>query len=126
MVNKGISKGIQFTGSDIFFDLSIPDSSIKLLIPSTEFGQLILRHHVPPGSVLAQDAGFQGFRPEGVAILQPTKKPRGGELTYADKVRNRLISGLRVRIEHAIGGVKRYRLVKDKLRNWKTGGHPAI
>jgi hypothetical protein len=78
-------------------------------------------YRVPQGSVLVQDAGFQGFRLEGVAILQPEKKPRGGELCYADKVRNRLISGIRVRVEHAIGGVKRYRIVKDKGRNWKPG-----
>jgi hypothetical protein len=70
---------------------------------------------------MAQDAGFQGFQLEGVAIMQPKKKPRGGELSYADKLRNRLISSLRVRIEHAIGGVKRYRMVKDKLRKWKSG-----
>lgn len=78
-------------------------------------------YRVPTGSVLAQDAGFQGFRLEGVSILQPKKKPRGGELSYADKVRNRLIAGIRVRIEHAIGSVKRYRIVKDKSRNWKPG-----
>lgn len=78
-------------------------------------------YRVPQGSTLVQDAGFQGFRLEGVSILQPKKKPRGGELSYADKVRNRLISSIRVRIEHAIGGVKRYRIVKDKLRNWKPG-----
>ena len=78
-------------------------------------------YRVPQGSTLVQDAGFQGFRLEGVSILQPKKKPRGGELSYADKVRNRLISSIRVRIEHAIGGVKRYRIVKDKLRNWKLG-----
>ena len=78
-------------------------------------------YRVPKGSVLAQDAGFQGFLLEGVSILQPTKQPRGGELCYADKVRNRLISGIRVRIEHAIGSVKRYRMVKEKSRNWKPG-----
>jgi len=78
-------------------------------------------YRVPTGSVLAQDAGFQGFHLEGVSILQPKKKPRGGELSYADKVRNRLIAGIRVRIEHAIGSVKRYRIVKDKSRNWKPG-----
>ena len=78
-------------------------------------------YRVPSGSVLAQDAGFQGFELEGVAILQPKKKPRGGELSYADKVRNRLISSIRVRVEHTIGGVKRYRIAKDKLRNWKAG-----
>ena len=31
------------------------------------------------------------------------------------------IAGIRVRIEHAIGSVKRYRIVKDKSRNWKPG-----
>jgi hypothetical protein len=35
---------------------------------------------VPKDSVLAQDAGFQGFHLQGVSILQPKKKPRGGEL----------------------------------------------
>ncbi len=78
-------------------------------------------YDVPAGSVLVQDAGFQGFELEGVAILQPRKKPRGGELSDADKVRNRLISSIRVRMEHTIGGVKRYRIAKDKLRNWKPG-----
>ena len=71
--------------------------------------------------MLVQDTGFQGFRLQGVAILQPKKKPKGGELSYVDKVTNRLISGIRIRIEHAIGGVKRYRIVKDTLRNWKPG-----
>jgi DDE superfamily endonuclease/Helix-turn-helix of DDE superfamily endonuclease len=76
---------------------------------------------VPKNSVLAQDAGFQGFHLEGVSILQPKKKPRGGERGYADKGRHRLISGIRVRLEHAIGSVKRYRIVKDKSRNGKPG-----
>src|SRR5437773_720820 len=31
---------------------------------------------LPAGSQLLQDVGFQGFTLEGVAILQPTKKPR--------------------------------------------------
>ena len=78
-------------------------------------------YSIPKDSVLAQDAGFQGFHLEGVSILQPKQKPRGGELGYTDKVRNRLIAGIRVRIEHAIGSVKRYRIVKDKSRNWKPG-----
>ncbi len=76
---------------------------------------------VPEGSLLVQDTGFQGFSLKGVVILQPKKKPKGGELLYVEKVTNRLISTIRIRIEHAIGGVKRYRIVKDKLRNWKHG-----
>jgi len=74
---------------------------------------------LPEGSYLGQDTGFQGFEIPSVNIIQPKKKPRGGELTEDEKERNRSISKVRVRIEHTIGGVKRYRIVKDKLRNWK-------
>jgi hypothetical protein len=76
---------------------------------------------LPPGSVLVQDTGFQGFALDEVVILQPTKKPRGKSLSALLKAINRWIASLRIRIEHAIGGVKRYRIVKDKLRNWKRG-----
>jgi len=75
----------------------------------------------PEDSALYQDTGFQGFTLAGVTILQPKKKPRGKELSPDEKEDNRLISQIRIRIEHAIGGVKRYRIVKDKIRNWKQG-----
>jgi DDE superfamily endonuclease len=71
---------------------------------------------LPPGSCLYQDMGFQGIVLTGVTIIQPKKKPRGGELTPPEKATNRAISSVRIRIEHAIGGVKRYRMVKDKIR----------
>lgn len=76
---------------------------------------------LPEGSALYQDTGFQGFALEGVTILQPKKKPRGGELTAEEKEYNHRISRIRIQVEHAIGGVKRYRIVKDQLRNWKQG-----
>jgi hypothetical protein len=76
-------------------------------------------YELPEGSNLYQDTGFQGFSLAGVVIIQPKKKPHGQELTAEDKESNRLISKVRIRVEHAIGGVKRYRIVKDKLRNWK-------
>ena len=41
-------------------------------------------YRLPPGSQLAQDTGFQGFDLTGVTILQPKKKPRGGELSDLD------------------------------------------
>ncbi len=49
------------------------------------------------------------------------KKPRGGELTAVEKETNQRISRVRVRVEHAIAGVKRARVVKDVLRNTKEG-----
>jgi hypothetical protein len=78
-------------------------------------------YRLPPGSYLDQDRGFQGFVLADVTMIQPKKKPRGGELTPPEKATNRRISSIRIRIEHAIGGVKRYRIVKDKIRLLKDG-----
>lgn len=81
---------------------------------------------LPEGSTLFQDTGFQGFKLENVAIIQPKKKPKGKPLSDVDKHINHWISSIRVRIEHAIGGVKRYRIVKDKIRCWRSGFKDAV
>jgi hypothetical protein len=65
----------------------------------------------PEGSTVYQDTGFQGFCPQGVLIVQPKKKPKGGELTPDEKAENGRISSIRIRVEHAISGVKRCRIV---------------
>ena len=79
-------------------------------------------YKLPKGCRLVQDTGFQGFSLEEVVIIQPKKKPRGKVLSDLEKQHiNLWISSLRMRVEHAIGGVKRYRIVKDKVRNWKRG-----
>ena len=74
----------------------------------------------PQGSVLYQDTGFQGFTCPGVKIIQPKKRPKEGDLTVAEKAKNREISSIRIRVEHAIAGIKRFRIVKDTLRNTKN------
>lgn len=74
-------------------------------------------YRFPPDSKLLQDTGFQGYKPDGVTILQPKKKPRNGELTPIEKVLNRAISSVRVEVEHQIGGVKRAQIVVQKFRN---------
>ena len=76
---------------------------------------------LPAGSQLLQDLGFQGFTLEGVDILQPTKKPRGRELTPAQKADNREIARRRGRIEHVNSSVKRCRMLKETIRMWKDG-----
>ena len=74
-----------------------------------------------PNSSLHQDTAFQGHNPPNATVYQPKKKPRGGELTAEEKEANSLISKVRVRVEHAIAGIKRCRIVKDVLRNTKQG-----
>lgn len=76
---------------------------------------------LPTGSHLLQDLGFQAFTLEGVTIIQPTKKPRGKELTPEQKAGNREIAQRRVRIEHVNSSVKRCRMLKETIRMWKDG-----
>jgi hypothetical protein len=71
---------------------------------------------MPAETRMLQDTGFQGLRIDGVETVQPTKKPKGKELTAEQKQRNRSISQERITIEHSIGGVKIFRIVKDIVR----------
>ena len=75
----------------------------------------------PPGSKLWKDKGFQGYEPEGVETIQPKKKPRGGELSREEQERNRAIARERIGVEHAIGGVKRWRIVREVFRHHLSG-----
>lgn len=77
------------------------------------------QYQLPAGSVLYQDMGFQGFVVADVLIQQPTKKPRGGDLTAEQKGENRRIASEKMRIEHTMCSVKRCRIIKDKIRLWQ-------
>jgi hypothetical protein len=81
---------------------------------------------LPRGRGLDQDLGFQGDTGEGITIVHPKNKPPGGALTPPENAAKRAISSLRSRIEHAIGGVKRYRRVKDTIRLLTDGIRDTI
>lgn len=80
----------------------------------------------PPGTVLYKDSGFQGYEPAGAETHQARKRPRGGELTAGEKRANRNLGRIRVRVEHALAGVKRCRIVKDVLRNTGEGSSDSV
>jgi hypothetical protein len=75
-------------------------------------------------SVLA-DLGYLGIRTDytGEQIALPHKKPRKSKrhpdtaLTDAQKAENRALSQVRILIENAIGGMKRYNILIDRFRN---------
>ncbi|MDR1022096.1 MAG: transposase family protein [Prevotellaceae bacterium] len=75
----------------------------------------------PAGVTLWQDTGFLGHASKNVTVKMPTKKPKGKELSEAQKKENKGISSFRILVEHAIGGVKRCRIVKDRFRSHKFG-----
>lgn len=74
----------------------------------------------PINSLLEQDTGYQGFAPERVIVLQPKKKPKKSDLTYAEKFINRVIASSRIMVENVIASIKRCRIVKDIYRNRKA------
>jgi hypothetical protein len=76
---------------------------------------------LPAGSRLLPDLGFLAFTLDHVAIIMPTKKPRGRALTRPQKAANRRIARRRVRIEHVNSSVKRCRIVHDISRLRKVG-----
>lgn len=76
---------------------------------------------LPLGIFVYQDTGFLGHCPQGAVTLMPTKKPKGKELTKEQKQQNKEISSIRIGVEHAIGGVKRWRIAKETFRCRKFG-----
>ncbi len=74
----------------------------------------------PANTLLGKDTGYQGYEPEGVITFQPQKKPRGKALCEITKFLNRIISRVRIVVEHVISGIKRGRIVKDVFRNTKA------
>ncbi len=79
------------------------------------------QYALPAGSILYQDRGFQGWSVACTTMEQPTKKPRGGTLTDAQKTENQRIASEKMRIEHTMASVKRCRIVKDTMRYWRDG-----
>jgi len=66
-------------------------------------------------NVLA-DLGFLGAEKDQPNVILPYKKPKNKELTALQKDINRVIGSTRVRIEHAFSGVKRLKIIRNKIR----------
>jgi len=74
---------------------------------------------IPPKVPVHLDLGFLGIPseyPSGTFSI-PEKKPKGRPLFEEATLRNREKARRRVLVEHAIGGVKRFRAVAETLRN---------
>lgn len=85
----------------------------------------ILKNELPPedrlwfdANHLHADLGFQGiakdYEIERISI--PFKKSKNKPLTEEQKMENKRYSSIRVKVEHCIGGLKRYRFLSDRLR----------
>lgn len=73
-----------------------------------------------PSNVLSFfDLGFYGIEKDypNIKSLLPLKKQKGKELSSIDKEYNRLISQRRIKVEHTISGIKRYKSTTEQFRN---------
>ena len=64
------------------------------------------------------DLGYQGFEKAYVCreLSIPQKKPKGGELREEEKASNKSKSRERIVVEHSLSGLKRYRILVNKMR----------
>jgi hypothetical protein len=67
---------------------------------------------------LRVDLGFLGIATDYKCkeVLIPHKKPRKQELTPEQKAENKVLASERIVVEHAHAGLKRYRILSDRLR----------
>jgi DDE superfamily endonuclease len=73
---------------------------------------------LPAKTPIYTDTGFLGIDStrEDLNVRKPKKKPRNRKLNGGEQLGNRLISRERVKVEHAIGGVKRFRITSQIFR----------
>ena len=76
-----------------------------------------LVEHIPKDVGVWVDSGFQGIQKQHPNVCMPMKGTKKHPLTKEQKKENTLISSIRVRVEHTIGGIKRYRATSETLRN---------
>jgi len=75
--------------------------------------------HAPPKSRRLTDTAYPDKSTDelwDITTVAPYKKPRGGELTNEQKIFNKNLSSVRVRVEHVIGHLKFNRIFSDKVR----------
>jgi hypothetical protein len=107
--------------------------SIKNEIITTEKGRIVSVSPSAPGTVhdimirrrgppvpedarAYADSGYQGYQTDHPAIDIPYKRTGKAKLSKDEKDYNRALSRFRVRVEHAIGRMKRFRILADRFR----------
>ena len=72
---------------------------------------------IPHEVSILTDTGLQGIQKQHPNTFMPKKRSKYYIFTEADRQWNRLISSTRIVVEHAIAGIKRYKVASDIFRN---------
>jgi len=73
--------------------------------------------HIAPWTKATVDTGYVGIKKFHTKSEHPIKLSKHHQLTTAEKQYNHTISSLRVDNEHAIGFLKRFRIIAERYRN---------
>jgi len=73
--------------------------------------------HIHPKTLAETDTGYVGIKKIHANSILPKKKTKKKPLTAEDKASNRKISSERVSNEHAIGFIKRFKILSERYRN---------
>lgn len=73
------------------------------------------------------DLGYLGFDKDYACaqVYLPAKARKTAPLTALQKLSNQDLASQRIGIEHSIGGLKRYRILSDRLRVHDIEGHDS-
>lgn len=111
--------------------------TIKNEIVTTETGRIVAVSKSAPGTVhditirrrgpplpenarVYADSGYQGYQNDHPGIDLPYKSSKKHPLTKDEKEYNHALSRFRVRAEHAIARMKRFRILADRYRYPRT------
>lgn len=72
---------------------------------------------IPEEVTIWADSGFQGIKENHFNSLVSKRGKKNKPLSQEEKEENKVIASFRIRIEHSIGKIKRYKAYSDKLRN---------
>lgn len=116
--------------------ISGEDKSIEVMTPvyvgsSHDFSILKeegLTDVLPLKTPIYVDTGFEGIDGinENLNIRKPKKKPRKRKLNGGEKRGNRIISSERVKVEHAIGGLKKFKIAATIFRGISSSMETSI
>jgi hypothetical protein len=79
--------------------------------------KFLMAEHVPPDVLIGADSGFQGMQRVHPNSWLPHKGTKNKPLTVEQRQENTILSHFRVCVEHAIGGMKRFRAFSEVFRN---------
>jgi hypothetical protein len=92
---------------------------VSKTVPGTvhDFTLLEDGEEIPQGVHAIGDSGYEGLKNIHEDSETPKKKPKGGELTAAEKTANGILSKVRVIVENILGDIKIFRIMSDRYRN---------